>query len=162
MTPIQMIRPILVGGLLAGVLDIAAALTRGMLRGGSPVRVLQAIASGVMGRPAFEGGWQTALLGLEAYDFIAALFERSDVLGGVFSALLALAAAGGLGLAASEVMSLRRPTVLGDMRVTGAHLLTSQVHGRAEPERAPARTAAVRHDLVEHRIDVGKPPSFQP
>ena len=78
-------------------------------------------------------GFLTALLGLEAYDFIAALFERSDALGSLFSALLALAAAGGLGLAASEVMSLRRLTALGDMRVTGAHLLTSQVHGRAEP-----------------------------
>ncbi|MGH6917356.1 MAG: hypothetical protein ACREJ0_06585, partial [Geminicoccaceae bacterium] len=74
-------------------------------------------------------GFLAALLGLEAYDFIVGLFERSDFLGSAFSLLLALAAAGALGLAASEVASLRRLTTLGDLRTTGAHLLGSQVHG---------------------------------
>jgi putative membrane protein len=78
-------------------------------------------------------GFLAALLGLEAHDFIAGLFERSDLLGGAFSLLLALAAAGAIGLAASEIASLRRLTALGDLRTTGAHLLGSQVHGRADP-----------------------------
>jgi putative membrane protein len=78
-------------------------------------------------------GFLAALLGLEAYDFITGLFDRSDLLGGVFSLLLALVAAGAIGLVASEVASLRRLTALGDLRTTGAHLLGSQVHGRAEP-----------------------------
>jgi putative membrane protein len=73
-----------------------------------------------------------ALLGLEAYDFITGLYERSDLLGGAFSLLLALAAAGALGLGASEVASLRRLTALGELRVTGAHLYGSQVHGQAD------------------------------
>ena len=78
-------------------------------------------------------GFLAALLGLEAYDFVAGLFERSDLLGSAFSLLLALAAAGAIGLGASEIASLRRLTALGDLRVTGAHLLGSQVHGRADP-----------------------------
>jgi len=78
-------------------------------------------------------GFLAALLGLEAYDFVVDLFARSELLGAVFSLLLALAAVGALGLAASEINSLRRLTKLGDLRTTGAHLLTSQVHGQAEP-----------------------------
>jgi putative membrane protein len=77
-------------------------------------------------------GFLAALLGLEAYDFIVGLFERSDLLGGAFSVLLALAAGGALGLGASEVASLRRLTALGELRVTGAHLYGSQVHGQAD------------------------------
>ena len=53
-------------------------------------------------------GFLAALLGLEAYDFVAGLFERSDLLGSAFSLLLALAAAGAIGLGASEIASLRR------------------------------------------------------
>ena len=77
-------------------------------------------------------GFLAALLGLEAYDFIVSLYERSDLLGGAFSLLLGLAAAGALGLGASEVASLRRLTALGELRVTGAHLYGSQVHGQAD------------------------------
>jgi uncharacterized membrane protein YagU involved in acid resistance len=68
---LPLLRPILVGGFLAGTLDIAAAFAQGASRGTSPTRVLQAIASGVMGRSAFEGGWTTALLGLELHFIIA-------------------------------------------------------------------------------------------
>jgi putative membrane protein len=78
-------------------------------------------------------GFLAALLGLEAYDFIVDLFARSDLLGGAFSLLLGLAAAGAIGLTASEIASLRRLTKLGDLRATGAHLLISQVHGQADP-----------------------------
>jgi putative membrane protein len=77
-------------------------------------------------------GFLAALLGLEAYDFIVGLYQRSDLLGGAFSLLLGLAAAGALGLGASEVASLRRLTALGELRVTGAHLYGSQVHGQAD------------------------------
>ncbi|HEX5079712.1 MAG TPA: TIGR01620 family protein [Geminicoccaceae bacterium] len=77
-------------------------------------------------------GFLAALLGLEAYDFVTALFERSDLLGGAFSLLLALAAVGALGLGVSEIASLRRLRALGELRTAGAQLLTSQVHGRAD------------------------------
>jgi hypothetical protein len=58
------VRPILAGGLLAGFLDIAAAFLVYGLRGASPVRILQAISSGLLGAEAFEGGVATAALGL--------------------------------------------------------------------------------------------------
>ena len=64
-------RAILVGGLVAGTLDITAAFIQASLRGGSPVRVLKAIASGVFGSPAFEGGAATAALGLLLHFVIA-------------------------------------------------------------------------------------------
>jgi uncharacterized membrane protein YagU involved in acid resistance len=51
--------------ILAGSLDIAAAIINSNLRAGtSPVVVLQFIASGVLGRNAFSGGISTAVLGL--------------------------------------------------------------------------------------------------
>ena len=67
-------------GLLAGSLDIfAACLQAYLMRGTSPVIVLQFIASGAFGKPAFSGGWQMALAGLLfhfiiAYSFTALYF----------------------------------------------------------------------------------------
>jgi uncharacterized membrane protein YagU involved in acid resistance len=57
------VRAVLQGGLLAAVLDIAAAFLVYGLRGAPPLRILQSIASGLLGREAFEGGLATAALG---------------------------------------------------------------------------------------------------
>jgi len=65
------IRAALWGGLLAGTLDIADALIFHGLRGIAPSRILQAIASGLLGREAFAGGAWTATLGLGLHFFIA-------------------------------------------------------------------------------------------
>lgn len=46
---------ILWGGLIAGALDITAACITSSLRGVTPVRVLQSVASGVLGAAAFKG-----------------------------------------------------------------------------------------------------------
>lgn len=64
-------RAILFGGLIAGILDILAAFINSGLRGVSPLRVLQAIASGVIGADSFSGGFPTAALGLVLHFFIA-------------------------------------------------------------------------------------------
>jgi hypothetical protein len=64
-------RAILWGGLIAGTLDILAAFISSSLRGVSPTRVLQAIASGLLGADAFNGGFATAALGLVLHFFIA-------------------------------------------------------------------------------------------
>ncbi len=64
-------RVILFGGLIAGTLDILAAFVQSSLRGGTPTRVLQAIASGVLGADSFQGGFTTAALGLVLHFFIA-------------------------------------------------------------------------------------------
>jgi hypothetical protein len=62
---------ILWGGLIAGTLDIADALIFHGARGVAPWRILQAIASGLLGRQAFAGGAWTATLGLGLHYFIA-------------------------------------------------------------------------------------------
>jgi hypothetical protein len=63
-----MLRAILVGGFVAGVLDILYAIAAWGVRGVSPARVLQGVASGLIGREAaVAGGVSTALLGLVAH-----------------------------------------------------------------------------------------------
>jgi hypothetical protein len=62
---------ILWGGLIAGTLDILAAFISSGLRGVSPTRVLQSIASGLLGADSFKGGFATAVFGLVLHFFIA-------------------------------------------------------------------------------------------
>src|SRR5207302_3237713 len=57
--------------LLVGTLDISDAFIFYGLHGVSPVRILQGIASGVLGRAAFGMGHRAALLGLFFHFFIA-------------------------------------------------------------------------------------------
>jgi len=64
-------RVILMAGLLAGALDITAAFLVYGLRGASPVRILQSIASGLLGGAAFQGGWGAAALGAVLHFLIA-------------------------------------------------------------------------------------------
>jgi hypothetical protein len=65
--------PIVAGGLAAGVLDILAAfgLRAAVSGSAAPVRVLQGIASGMLGPAAFQGGAATAALGLGLHFLIA-------------------------------------------------------------------------------------------
>jgi hypothetical protein len=58
-------------GLLVGILDISDAFIFYGLHGVPPVRILQSIASGLLGRAAFTQGLRSALLGLAAHFFIA-------------------------------------------------------------------------------------------
>ena len=64
-------RGILWGGLAAGVLDITGAIVTNGWRGVPPVRVLQSVASGLLGPRSFEGGAATAALGLALHFAIA-------------------------------------------------------------------------------------------
>ena len=65
---------IVYGGLTAGVMDISYAIIFfGIRNGAKPTRVLQSVASGLLGRDAARaGGMKTALLGL-ALHFLNAL-----------------------------------------------------------------------------------------
>lgn len=66
------LQTILFGGLLAGVLDLTAAfISNALQRGGSPVSVLQSIASGLLGKESFTGGATTASFGVLAHFTIA-------------------------------------------------------------------------------------------
>ena len=64
-------RAVVWGGLLAGVGDIAFAFVVSWLRGVGPVRVLQSVAGGLLGRAAAEGGMATAALGAVLHFLIA-------------------------------------------------------------------------------------------
>ena len=66
------IKAIFWGGLIAGVLDITAACVTAWLRATvTPVRVLQSVASGLLGQETYSGGAKTAALGL-AFHFVIA------------------------------------------------------------------------------------------
>lgn len=62
---------ILVSWLMVGTLDILAAIIQTAVAGGSIVRLLQYIASGVFGKSAFETGWTYAAMGLTFHYAIA-------------------------------------------------------------------------------------------
>ncbi len=59
------------GGLLAGALDLVFALTYYSLKGGKILKVLQAIAAGVQGKAAYQGGAGAATLGVALHFGIA-------------------------------------------------------------------------------------------
>lgn len=62
---------ILVGGAIAGALDITYAIVFSGFRGVSALRVLQSVASGLLGPAAYDGGLPVAILGLCLHFFIA-------------------------------------------------------------------------------------------
>ena len=68
------VRTILWIGLFVGTLDIAENLVFSQLRGVTPWRVFQYIASGSMGRQAFESGWASVLLGIGLHYIIALIW----------------------------------------------------------------------------------------
>jgi uncharacterized membrane protein YagU involved in acid resistance len=68
------LRAILLGGLIAGTIDISYAFIFSYLRRGTrPVRILQSVASGALGQDAFKGGAKTAAVGLIFHFLIATI-----------------------------------------------------------------------------------------
>jgi hypothetical protein len=66
------VHPVITAGVLVGILDILAAfVVRYSFSRVSPVRVLQGIASGLLGPAAFAGGPATAVLGMFLHLVIA-------------------------------------------------------------------------------------------
>jgi hypothetical protein len=81
--PLSPGQAILVGGLIAGVLDITYAFALWWLRAAvPPTRILQSVAAGLLGKASYEGGARTALLGLGLHFFnafvIAAIFVAAS------------------------------------------------------------------------------------
>lgn len=71
LAPLTTGRVLVYGGMAVGVLDILKPILFTMMRGGSPIRMLQGIASGALGKESFQGGYATALMGLGFHFFIA-------------------------------------------------------------------------------------------
>ena len=62
---------IALAGLIAGILDITSAFVIAGIKGTGSIRMLQGIASGLLGQRSFEGGMATAGLGLAIHFLIA-------------------------------------------------------------------------------------------
>lgn len=69
--PLRTIQALSFGTITVGVLDIVDAIVFFGVRGVPPIRILQSIASGLLGRAAFGGGLWTAMLGGLLHFFIA-------------------------------------------------------------------------------------------
>ena len=65
------LRTIAITGLIVGAMDITAACIQAMSRGATATRLLQFVASGLIGQTAFQGGAGTAALGLGLHFVIA-------------------------------------------------------------------------------------------
>ncbi|MBA3651080.1 MAG: hypothetical protein H0W66_06295 [Chthoniobacterales bacterium] len=63
--------PILLGGLVAGTCDLVYAVSFYGLQGVPPARILQSVASGLLGIDSYRGGWASAVLGLALHFLIA-------------------------------------------------------------------------------------------
>ena len=69
----EALKAILLGGLISGALDITDAFILWGIQGVSPVRILQSIASGLLGRDALKGGFSTAAFGTFLHFFMTTL-----------------------------------------------------------------------------------------
>ena len=65
------VRAIAITGLIVGAMDITSAFILAILRGSTVTRLLQFVASGLIGQKAFTGGAATAALGLGLHFVIA-------------------------------------------------------------------------------------------
>ena len=65
---------ILTAGAIAGALDIVAASIMSVVSMRSPLRMLQGIASGWLGREAYSMGWWSGALGLASHFMIAMIW----------------------------------------------------------------------------------------
>lgn len=71
------LRAILLAGIVSATIDIVYACSFHYFNSGTPpLRILQAIASGILGTAAFDGGHASAALGLAAHYFILIVAAR--------------------------------------------------------------------------------------
>jgi uncharacterized membrane protein YagU involved in acid resistance len=69
----------LLGGLVGGAIDLFYAFIASGLNGVSPQRVLHVIASGWLGKAAYQGAWASAALGLVSHFVIVWVFALAYV-----------------------------------------------------------------------------------
>ncbi len=68
------IRAVIAGGSIAGALDILFALTFAAVNGVPPPRLLQTVASGLLGEDAYTGGSPAAALGMAGHFIMSYLW----------------------------------------------------------------------------------------
>lgn len=135
-------RAVGLGGLAAGVLDLAWALGNSFVQGKSQLRVLQSIASGILGKPAYDGGAATAALGVLLHFVIAT--------GACLVFYL---------LSRWLPMLTRRPWLWGPLYGVGVYLVMYRVIVplSAAPFRFPFAIRGIVLALIAHTLLVGLP-----
>ncbi len=134
-------RALLLGTIAVGLLDITDAFVFFGLRGVSPVRILQSIASGLLGRDAYAGGAATATLG------------------GVLHFFIAFCVVGVYLLASRRFESLaRRPLLYGPLYGLAVYaVMYSIVIPLSAAGFGPRPAAVVANGLLIHLLGVGPP-----
>ncbi|HYJ05024.1 MAG TPA: hypothetical protein VEX43_07815 [Chthoniobacterales bacterium] len=127
-------RAIVLTGLIVGTLDIISAIIIVLSRGSTVTRLLQFIASGLLGPQAFHGGTATAILGLAlhfliAFTLVAVFYAARRSVG--FVRQHAISSGIAYGLAVYAVMNLvvlplsaarPRHSLTGDLIQIGIHM----------------------------------------
>lgn len=134
-------RPIILGTLVAGTLDILAAITRTWaVTGRGPTRVLHSVASGPLGESAYAGGMATAIVGLAVH----------------FAIMLAMVAV--FVVAARRLaFLLERPLLWGAIYGVGLYLVMYCVVLPLRFGRFPSDPEAIAWTLAFHVILTGMP-----
>jgi hypothetical protein len=128
------LRTIVITGLIVGAMDITSAFIIAISRGSTVTRLLQFVASGLIGQKAFTGGAATAVLGLGlhfviAFSLVAVFYATSRRLG--FMLRHAVLAGVVYGLIVFGVMNLivlplsaarPRHSLTGDLIQIGIHM----------------------------------------
>ncbi len=133
---------VLVGGLAGGTLDILFAISFAAYNGMPAMRLLQSVASGLLGRDAYTGGGPSAALGLLLHFAMAIAFAGAYVLASRRLPLL-----------------VRRPFILGGLFGVGVFLFMRLVvlPWSAFPHPVSFRLVATTLDLLSHVFLFGIP-----
>lgn len=133
---------VLVGGLVGGTLDILFAISFAAYNGISAMRLLQSVASGLLGRDAYTGGGASAALGLLLHFAMAIAFAGAFVLASRRLPLL-----------------VRRTVIFGGLFGVGVFLLMRLVvlPLSAFPHPVSFRPLATTLDLLSHVFLFGIP-----
>src|SRR4051812_34343036 len=127
-------RAIAITGLIVGAMDITSAFILAISRGSTVTRLLQFVASGLIGPKAFEGGTATAALGLGLHFVIAfglvavfyvasrslAFIPRHAVISGIIYGLIVFAVMNLIVLPLSAAKP--RHSLTGDLIQIGIHV----------------------------------------
>jgi len=133
---------VLVGGLVGGALDILFAISFAAYNGIPAMRLLQSVASGLLGRDAYSGGTPTAALGLTLHFAMAIAFAAGFVLASRRLPLL-----------------VRRPYLFGGLFGVGVFLFMRFVvlPWSAFPHPVSFKPLATTLDLLSHVFLFGIP-----
>ena len=141
----KIFRPILLGTLVVGTLDLLDALIFFGFRGVKPGVILQSIASGLLGSASYEGGTATALLGVACHYVIAFLIVATFV------------------AASFRISALtRRPVLIGVIYGLAVYFVMNLVVVplSAANSNWPQALPVVVNGLLIHMIGVGIPSAF--